>query len=375
MKMTNILILTCSLKLGGAERQIYNLVSNLDEQKYNIIIACLYDLGSIGELLQNEKKNININHNLLKSKLDLCGVLKLIRIMKKKNINILFIIHTPLTLFWGILCAKIAGVKASITRFTSTNPNRHIRRRRIVNYLTLNYADRIIAQAISHGEYLAKYEGVDSKKIVVINNSVDLERFNKPVNDLNLRQEIGVPSAAPIVGIVANLRPEKGHKVFLMAAKKVLDSFPQASFLIVGDGEERSVLEKITEELGIRSNVFFLGTREDIPRIITLFDVAVLASSPEVETFSNAVFEYMAASKPVVATDVGSIAEQIIDGETGLLIQYEDSVALTEAILKFLNNRDSAKKMGDAGRERVKEKFNIQKMISEYEHLFTDLMV
>ncbi len=374
MKKTKVMILTCSLKVGGAERQMYNLISNMDKRKFNFVIACLYDLGAIGESLVNMQENISVYHNIMKNKFDFLGVIKLIRTMRNEKVDILFIVHTPLTLFWGILCAKFASIGASATRFTSTNPTRHVKRRKLVNFLTLSFVDRVIAQASSHGYYLVEHEGVDRKKLVVINNSVDIERFNITIDESSLRKELGIPLKVPIVGIVANFRPEKGHKFILRAAKDVIDIFPDTNFLLVGDGEERNMLEKMSEDLKIRSNIHFLGSRKDIPQIITLLDVAVMASSPSVETFSNSVFEYMAVSKPVVATNVGSVAEQVVDGETGFLIPSEDCTAMSEAVLKLLGNRDSAKVMGTAGRERVRANFNIEIMISKYESLFSDLL-
>ncbi|MEK0337809.1 MAG: glycosyltransferase, partial [Nitrosopumilus sp.] len=183
-----------------------------------------------------------------------------------------------------------------------------------------------------------------------------------------------IPKDALAIGIVARLSIEKGHLVFLKAAKKIINDFYHAHFLIVGDGKERKKLEEITQELEIQSNVHFLGIRSDIPQIISLFDVAVLTSNPVVETFSNAILEYMAASKPVVATNVGSTSELVIDGETGFLIPFNDSDTLANAILRLLKDGGLAKKMGEVGREKIKERFTVQKMIAKYESLFADLV-
>jgi glycosyltransferase involved in cell wall biosynthesis len=373
-KKIKILIFTHSLHIGGAEKHIYGLVSCMDKDKYQFRIICLYTLGAIGEMLLNENKNVGIYHAIMKNKFDIFGVLKLIRIIMKERIDILYIMHTPLTLFWGIFCAKIAGIKATVTRFTSTYPIYHVKRRKVVNYFMLSFIDKIIAQAVYHRQYLINHEGATPKKIVVIYNSVDIHRFTQPKNIVEMKEAIGISKDAQVVGIIANLRPEKGHKVFLEAAQRILNSCSQASFLIVGEGKQRGNLEKITEELKIHSNVHFAGLRKDIPELISLFDVAVLASNDRVETFSNAVLEYMAAAKPVVATKVGSIAEQVIDGETGFLVPYGDSKALAEAILKLLMNKDLAVKMGEAGRAMVREKFTVQKMIANYEDLFSDML-
>jgi len=375
MKRTKILILTHSLNIGGAEKHIYDLVSYMDDRKFSFVIICLYKLGAIGEMILKENKDIIIYHDLMKNKFDILGIFKFLRISMSEKIDIIFIVHTPLTLFWGMLYAKLNNIRKSITRFTTTFPSLRFKRRKIINYLVLALVDKIIAQASFHKEYLINNEGADPNKVVVIQNGVNVESFSQTFDNSHLRQSLCIPEGVPVVGIVAQLRPEKGHEIFLKAGRSLIDEVPETHFLLVGDGAERKKLEALSEELGLQSYVHFLGMRKDIAQIISVFDVAVLASSPNVETFSNAILEYMAASKPVVATDVGSIAEQVIDQKTGYLVPYEDPDALSEAILKLLKNKDIAVRMAKAGREVVEEKFTVQKMIKKYESVFEDLIV
>lgn len=367
----------CSLNVGGTEKHIHDLVSNADRQKFNFVIICLYELGGIGKVLK--EYGIKVYHNVLRNKLDIFGVWKLNRIIRNEKADILFIVHTPLTLFWGVICSKINNIKATLTRsptFLSgspaSNPLSHFNKRKIINYFILNFVDKIIAQAYSHREYLLKDERADLDRIVVINNGLDLEHFNNSGDTLTLKKAIGIPSNVQVVGIVARLEPLKGHDMFLKAAKKIIGSLPQTHFLVVGDGIERKNLEQMCKELLIEKNVHFVGIIKYVPQIVQLFDVGVLSSRRE--TFSNAILEYMAASKPVVATNVGGTAEIVIDGETGYLVSSGDHEALSDALIKLLRDRNLAKKMGEAGRERVKEKFTIQNMINRYESLFMNLL-
>lgn len=362
----------CSLNVGGAEKHMHDLVLNSDRQKFNFVIICLYELGAIGKAL--EGYGIKVYHNVMRNKLDILGVWKLNRVIRNEKADILFMVHTPPTLLWGVICAKINKIRATITRSPTTNPVAHIKRRKIVNYFILNFVGKIIAQAYSHREYLLKHENADPDRIVVINNGVDLEHFSNIVDTLTLKEAIGIPSNVQVAGIVARLEPLKGHHVFLKAAKNIIDLLPQTHFLIVGAGIERKNLEQMSKELLIEENVHFLGMIKDVSQIIQLFDIGVLSSMPVSETFSNAILEYMAASKPVVATNVGSIAEMVVDGETGYLVPSGDPKALSDALIKLLKNKDLAKKMGEAGREKVKEKFTIQSMINRYESLFMSLL-
>jgi glycosyltransferase involved in cell wall biosynthesis len=374
MKINNILILTTSLNIGGGEKHIYNLVSGMDERQYKFVIVCMYELGQIGESLLKERKNISIYHNVMKNRMDIAGAVRLLRIMREEKINILFMVHTPVTLFWGVSCASLAGIKAMLTRSPTTNPSAHVKRWKIVNYLVLRYVSKIIAQAYAQRGYLIDQVHVDPDRIVVIHNGVDIERFSQPVDRSSLRETIGIPQGVPIVGTVGRLEPQKGHANFLRCVRKVLDKFPDTRFLIIGDGGERQKLEAMARDLSIQKNVLFLGMVNNVSQIVSLFDIGVLASMPVGETFSNAILEYMAASKPVVATNVGSIAEQVKDRETGYLVSCDDPNALKEAIVNLLTNKTSAKKMGEAGRAMVEEQFTIQQMIVKYETVFTDLL-
>lgn len=371
MRKIKVLILTCSLNVGGAEKHILDLVSYSDRQKFHFVIICLYEIGEIGKAL--EEYGVKVYHSVMRNKLDIFGAWQLSRIVKNEEADILFMMQTPPTLLWGVLCAKINSIKATLTRSPTTNPTAHVKRIKIVNFLILRFVDNIVAQAQSHKEYQIEH-GADPDRIVVINNGVDLELFSKYEDTSALRQELRMPFDAQVVGIIARLEPQKGLRFFLMAAKNIIKLLPQTYFLIIGDGRERKSLESMCKELSIEEKVYFIGMTKDVPRFVKLFDIGVLSSMSVGETFSNAILEYMAASKPVVATNVGSLSEIVIDGETGYLVPSGSSEALSNALMKLLVNKELAKKMGEAGRKRVKDRFTIQNMISRYESLFMSLV-
>jgi glycosyltransferase involved in cell wall biosynthesis len=148
-------------------------------------------------------------------------------------------------------------------------------------------------------------------------------------------------------------------------------------FLIVGDdlnepGCTRKDMESVANKLNVRRKVHFLGKRNDVRDLISVFDVAVVPSLSE--GFSNTILEYMASSKPVVATDVGGNREGVLHGETGLLVPPEDSYALAQAIMTVLEDKDLALRFGRAGRRRVEENFSLEKMVTNYEHLFEQII-
>jgi len=177
--------------------------------------------------------------------------------------------------------------------------------------------------------------------------------------------------------VVANIRRVKGHQYFVHAASIVHKRHPDVEFLVVGydmikDGHSIPQLKQYGEQVGISQNLHFIGGRTKIANLVSLFDVAVLPSLSE--GFSNVILEYMASSKPVVATNVGGNPEIVVHGETGLLVPPADSDALASAILSVLEDKDRESTFGMAGRKRVEERFNLDVMLRNYENLFEEVI-
>ena len=187
-----------------------------------------------------------------------------------------------------------------------------------------------------------------------------------------LRKELAIPQDAPLAAIVARLVPIKNHAVFLRAAKLVCGSLPAARFLIVGDGPERRGLEALTEQLGLKGRVIFLGFRDDLPRIYADCDATVLSSDNE--GMPVALIESLAAATPAVATDVGETREVIRDGESGFVVPPSDPEALAAALLELLRSPERAKQMGLAGRRHVYPRFSIERLAADTAGLFRSLL-
>jgi len=171
---------------------------------------------------------------------------------------------------------------------------------------------------------------------------------------------------------VARLVPIKNHAVFLRAAKLVCGSLPAARFLIVGDGPERARLEALTEQLGLKGRVIFLGFRDDLPRIYADCDATALSSDNE--GMPVALIESLAAATPAVATDVGETREVIRDGESGFVVPPSDPEALAGALLELLRSPERAKQMGLAGRRHVYPRFSIERLAADTAGLFRSLL-
>jgi len=184
--------------------------------------------------------------------------------------------------------------------------------------------------------------------------------------------QIGIPIENPrVVGIIARLVPEKDHSVFLRAAKQVSDELSDVFFLVVGDGPERTKLERLAQDWGISHRVRFLGNLNPVARVLPMLDVGVLSSF--IESFPVCIQEIMAFKKPVVVTDVGGLREMINDEVEGFLVPPRDADSLAQKIRILLEDKDKAAYMGARGRERVEKEWTAERMARQFEQLFYEL--
>jgi glycosyltransferase involved in cell wall biosynthesis len=186
------------------------------------------------------------------------------------------------------------------------------------------------------------------------------------------RARLGVAADATVALYVANLLSYKGHEVLLEAMRTIVDRAPGAKLLLAGEGPMRDAIEAKRRALGLDKNVVLLGVRSDVPALLAVADLVVHPSFQE--GFSNAILEAMAAAKPVVATAVGGNPEAVVDGETGILVPPHDPVALANAMERLINEPVLAKKMGEAGRQRVIQEFRIEDAVARYAALYERLV-
>jgi glycosyltransferase involved in cell wall biosynthesis len=164
----------------------------------------------------------------------------------------------------------------------------------------------------------------------------------------------------------------KDYPMFLLAAQLVRAEVPEAGFLMAGDGELRSSIEGLATDLGLAGSVFFLGRCQRISDLLNVSDVCVLSS--KAEGFSNSILEYMGAGRPVVATDVGGAREAIVEGETGFLVGSGDHASMARRLVSLLQAPESARAMGEKGRQRVEQRFSSRALLRNTEVLYDSLL-
>jgi glycosyltransferase involved in cell wall biosynthesis len=229
--------------------------------------------------------------------------------------------------------------------------------------------DRLIVVSRAIEQKIAE-EGRKGAPISLIYNGVDLQRYNHQQPCCTLHEDYGIDVEAPIVGVVARLEAEKGHRTLIDAWPDVLAAVPSAWLLIIGEGSERDSLESQAQSLAIEHRVVFTGRREDVPAVTAALDISVLPSYREAQGLS--VLEAMALSRPVVASAVGGIPEMIGDGVTGLLVPPHDCEALAAAIVRLLTDHPLADMIARAGHNLVHDRFCIEQMIESISGLYDE---
>jgi glycosyltransferase involved in cell wall biosynthesis len=223
-------------------------------------------------------------------------------------------------------------------------------------------SDGLVANCDACRDAVIADEGLSPERVVVLENGVDLSRF----------ADLPAPPHPRRVGVTANLRPVKGLDVFVRAAAEVCVAHPEASFHVAGEGPLRPELERLADELGVGERLNLPGAVADVPGFLAGLDVAVLPSLSE--GMSNALLEYMAAGRAIVATAVGGNVRLIDHGVTGLLVPPGDPARLAAAVGRLLSDPLLAARLGMAARRRAEERYSRVAMVRRFETFYLDLV-
>ena len=357
-----VMFLITSMPVGGAETLLVNLVRRLDSKRFEPQICCLKNPGPLGKLISEE---LPVHTNFISHKFDFAVVNRLRRLFLNQRIDALVTVGAGDKMFWGRLAARRAKLPVILSALHSTGWPDGVGR---LNRMLTRFTDGFIAVAKQHGSFLIETEKFPADRVFVIPNGVDTDHF---VFDgeyrKRLREELGIDAAMPVVTIVAALRPEKNHNLFLAAARRVLTKRHDAQFLVVGDGPLRETLEQTADRSGLAGNVRFLGSRSDIAAILSASDIFALTSKNEASPVS--ILESMSCGLPIVAPNIGSISELVINGKTGILFEGEDPEEIGDHWLSLLNDRDVCGKLGAMARAHVTQHSSLEMMAEGYSSL------
>ena len=231
--------------------------------------------------------------------------------------------------------------------------------------------------AVSRGvEDRLRGAGVPAARVHRVSGVVDLARFAADADPAAVRAELGLApaAAAPVIGSVARLAPNRGHELLIQGFRGLLARHPRARLLLVGKGEARPRLEALVRELGLEREVLFTGYRDgDLPAVLRAMDTFVLVGAGSDES-CRAALEAMAAARPVVARRIGALPDTVTHGETGLLVEGEAPDALAAALAALADDPERARRMGELGRQRAIEEFSPERHAAQVEAIYLDAL-
>jgi glycosyltransferase involved in cell wall biosynthesis len=342
----------------GGQEQLFTLMLGIKERHHQV---CLAAPAESPLSARAREKGIETVPFRQKNEFSLTAVLNLRDILRNRDFHIISV-NTPRAIFSGGLASKLRGVPLRICSRRVNFPLKSSLSRLKYNW----FQDRVITVSLSIQETLIE-GGVRPDLVQVIYEGVDLDWIDthQSASVLKVGERLKV-------GTVAYLSPEKGHHVLLEAAARIISRFPEVVFVLVGKGESMSELREKIRELDIEDHVIFTGFRDDIEALMKEFDIFCLPSLSE--GLSSAILVAMASSLPVVATRVGGIPELVVDGESGVLVPANDARQLAAALGQVLESQSLRRRLGQAGRRRVEQKFMLQRKLDETEQLYLSLL-
>lgn len=352
-----------SLSRAGTESQLLALIRELDRNEVEPTLVLLDGTSAESRSLEPENCPVlRLGVTRLVGRMAIRGARTLARFWHEQRPDVLQVYFLD-SAYFGVPLAKLCGVP-KIVRVRNNLGYFLTRKHRILNRIVGRLANVALTNTDAGKDALVAAERLPADRVVVLANGVDTDRFAgfpPPLSRAEIR-----------IGCVANLRPVKNVDGLLRAAATVCEQFPTATFEIAGDGPERANLESLRDALGLRDRVRFHGSVGDVPGFLRTLDVAVLPSHSE--GMSNAVLEYMAAGRAVVATAVGANPKLVDDGVCGLVVPPGDAPALAAAIVRLLREPALARRFGEAARNRVESEYGRPAMCRRFEAFYRGLV-
>ena len=265
--------------------------------------------------------------------------------------------------YLGAPLAKLSGIR-KVLRVRNNLGYWLTPRHRVMGRMVRPFVDATLTNTDAGKQSLVASDRLRADRVVVLENGVDTNRFKRFMLPDTSKKLVRV-------GCVANLRPVKNIDGLMRAAKVAIEKFPQLVFEVAGDGEQREELERLHADLGLGARFVLRGSVSDVPNFLRRMDVAVLPSHSE--GMSNALLEYMAAGRAVIATDVGANARVLENGRCGLIVPPKDETALVDALGVLLANPLRAAGHGAAARSRVHSDFSRDAMRKRFESFYRSL--
>ena len=393
MKETKVLHIITRLDRGGSAENTIITVAGLDKKKYEITLI----KGPTFESNMSKEEYTSVMANLKKAQLkgtklanipfllrrinpffDLLAFFSLYILLIKENPTIVHS-HTSKAGLLGRLAAKLAGVPIIVH-----TPHGHVffgyfgpfktKIFILLEKLASRITDKIVTLSNREKEDYISFKIAEEDRLSVICSGIELNKFKESLlsEKQNLKKELGIPENSLIVGTAGRLVPVKGPEFLIKAAKYIISKYPDTYFIFTGDGPLENGLKRKALEMGISDNIIFLGLRDDVAKIISIYDIFVLPSLNE--GMGRVLAEAMALGKPIVASNIGGIPDLVIHGKNGFLVPPKNPKELAKYIQVLIEDKGKREKMGLKGKE-MSLNFGAESMIEKIASLYEELLI
>lgn len=354
-KRVKIAYIISSSEIGGTEKMLLLMLENLTRQNFRCpVVFAIKGKGKFTEELGAR----GIKTRIFNLKTNPLLFISLVKAVKHEAPDI---IHS--FLFYGNLAGRICGrllkTKTVISSQRSVDSWRKWYHWKI-DRLTSKWSDIIISNSFAGKQALVEKARISPGKIIVIPNGISSGKLKCTID----RKSLGLKTSDTVIGAVGNLRKAKGHIYLVKAAEIVLKQFPDAAFVIAGEGELGEYLAREAKRRGIESRFTFTGFRSDVEELIQLFDIFVLPSLWE--GFPVSLLEAMKYGKPVIAFGVADVPYIIEDGKSGFVVPVKDYGQLASKIKFLIKNNNLREQAGKQAEKRLGEKFSLKLMLKRY---------
>jgi glycosyltransferase involved in cell wall biosynthesis len=366
--------------ISGSGINTFLTMRGMKGNRYESVLACAPG-GALIDLVQRHGMEVRTFPSLvqpLHPLKDFKAILDLTGHLMAKPYQVVHT-HNSKAGFIGRLSAKLARVPVIVHTvhgfaFHEQEPPWRQFLFRNLERLASHWCDKMIFISQPLIDWALKEKIICTKKMARIYSGIEMDRFS-PVSEQQkqrLKAKWGLQEQDLVIGMVSKLWEGKGHALLIRAFKEILKEKPRARLVIVGEGYLMESLKDLVSQMELSDTVVFTGFLEEVPQVIATFDVAVLPSY--FEGMGRVLLEAMAMEKPVVGTLVGGIPDLIEQGVNGYLVSPGNEAELASAVLKILNNKGLAVKMGEAGRKKMTDRFSADTMVRSIEEIYSELL-
>ena len=371
-----ILFIIDNLQFGGGERVFSQIINGLNSDQYHIFLV-----SSSNERFLSAIHNPQVRYYPLdfSKRFNPVSIFKIAKIIRNNQIQI---VHGQgaRAEFHARIAKRIAGNSFYVSTIAMPVEGfdvKYLRKQiyRIFDRFSERFVDKFIIVSDALRNMIINERDIPSGKVVRIYNGIEIDHYSPNEQKkyrINIRKNFNLDDNVILIGAVGRLVWQKGFEYLIESVPSIIQSIPNSKILIVGNGPLKVKLNDLSERLKVKENIIFTGFRNDIKEILDAIDILVIPSL--LEGSPMIILEGMAMAKPIIATKIDGITEQIENNETGRLVPPRNSAALAEAIIEIIDNKELAEKIGLNARHRAESKFSVKKMVAETEKIYRSFL-